>query len=156
MMMGTNYTGGYSPCTTAAERKRGSAQPQERGAQARQRAASREGGVAASSRKCERSLTAGGVANGWTVDGHRPPLQLDWRFQRCAFLLTRSAQTAYISFDPKFSEGTSGQEGKIADEERSMDSKKASRRKFLKGGAAAAAVGAIQSASAQTRPAAKR
>src|SRR5437762_13940354 len=30
-----------------------------------------------------------------------------------------------------------------------MDSKKASRRKFLKGGAAAAAVGAIQSASAQ-------
>ena len=31
-----------------------------------------------------------------------------------------------------------------------MDSKKASRRKFLKGGAAAAAVGAIQSASAGT------
>src|SRR5947208_15585626 len=33
-----------------------------------------------------------------------------------------------------------------------MDSKKASRRKFLKGGAAAAAVGAIQSASAQAPP----
>src|SRR5207244_12216380 len=37
-----------------------------------------------------------------------------------------------------------------------MDSKKASRRKFLKGGAAAAAVGAIQSASAQTPAPAKR
>jgi len=37
-----------------------------------------------------------------------------------------------------------------------MDSKKASRRKFLKGGAAAAAVGAIQSAGAQTPVAAKR
>jgi len=30
MKMGMNYTGGYSPCTTAAERKRGSAQPQEK------------------------------------------------------------------------------------------------------------------------------
>jgi hypothetical protein len=37
-----------------------------------------------------------------------------------------------------------------------MDSKKASRRKFLKGGAAAAAVGAIQSASGQAQVPAKR
>ena len=37
-----------------------------------------------------------------------------------------------------------------------MDSKKASRRKFLKGGAAAAAVGAIQSATGQTQVPAKR
>src|SRR5262249_55237784 len=37
-----------------------------------------------------------------------------------------------------------------------MHSKKASRRKFLKGGAAAAAVGAMQSAGAQTPGAAKR
>src|SRR2546425_7221301 len=44
----------------------------------------------------------------------------------------------------------------MAAKERSMDSRKASRRKFLKGGAAAAAVGAIQSASAQTPAPAKR
>src|SRR6266403_3602034 len=37
-----------------------------------------------------------------------------------------------------------------------MDSKKASRRRFLKGGAAAAAVGAIQSASGQTPAPVKR
>src|SRR5438105_15135978 len=37
-----------------------------------------------------------------------------------------------------------------------MDSKKASRRKFLKGGAAAGAVGAIQSASGQTPAPVKR
>ena len=37
-----------------------------------------------------------------------------------------------------------------------MDSKKASRRKFLKGGAAAAAVGAIQSATGQTPAPVKR
>src|SRR5438132_3034538 len=37
-----------------------------------------------------------------------------------------------------------------------MDSKKASRRKFLKGGAAASAVGAIQSASGQTPAPVKR
>ena len=37
-----------------------------------------------------------------------------------------------------------------------MDSKKGSRRKFLKGGAAAAAVGAIQSATGQTPAPAKR
>ena len=37
-----------------------------------------------------------------------------------------------------------------------MDSKKASRRKFLKGGAAAAAVSAIQSASGQTPASVKR
>src|SRR5690349_19209736 len=37
-----------------------------------------------------------------------------------------------------------------------MNSKKASRRKFLKGGAAAAAVGAIQSASGQTPTTPKR
>src|SRR5262249_15389942 len=40
--------------------------------------------------------------------------------------------------------------------ERAMDSKKASRRKFLKGGAAAAAAGALQSAGAQTPAPAKR
>src|SRR5215471_21161964 len=37
-----------------------------------------------------------------------------------------------------------------------MDSKKASRRKFLKGGAAAAAVSAIQSASGQAQPPVQR
>src|SRR5437764_637583 len=49
----------------------------------------------------------------------------------------------------KFPEGNLGGKWNTAAKERSMDSKKASRRKFLKGGAAAAAVGAIQSASAQ-------
>src|SRR5437879_9302153 len=44
----------------------------------------------------------------------------------------------------------------MAAKERSMDSRKASRRKFLKGGAAAAAVSAIQSSSAQTPAPAKR
>src|SRR5207247_7496249 len=69
--------------------------------------------------------------------------------QTLRILIDEAAQTAYISGDPKFPEGNLGGKWKTFAKERSMDSKKASRRKFLKGGAAAAAVGAIQSASAQ-------
>src|SRR5437016_2740258 len=62
------------------------------------------------------------------------------------FLLTEASEKAYISCNPKFLEGES------------MDSKKASRRKFLKGGAAAAAASAIQAATghAEVPGAAKR
>src|SRR6266516_3158436 len=87
--------------------------------------------------------------------GYSGPL-VQMALQTLRILIDEAAQTAYISGDPKFPEGNLGGKWKTFAKERSMDSKKASRRKFLKGGAAAAAVGAIQSASAQAPPAAKR
>src|SRR6266700_1127563 len=80
--------------------------------------------------------------------GYSGPL-VQMALQTLRILIDEAAQTAYISGDPKFPEGNLGGKWKTFAKERSMDSKKASRRKFLKGGAAAAAVGAIQSASAQ-------
>src|SRR5215472_10971653 len=59
------------------------------------------------------------------------------------FLLTGFAETSYISGNPN-------------SRRPSMDSKKASRRKFIKGGAAAAAVSAIQTASGQAPAPVKR
>jgi len=59
-------------------------------------------------------------------------------------LIDGVAETAYISCGQLPVDDRNGKR-KVAFKERSMDSKKASRRKFLKGGAAAAAVGAIQS-----------
>src|SRR5438552_2991024 len=86
------------------------------------------------------------VSRPYQTGGHRPPLQ--WRMSP-----TFNCTPACIVVDWGRGERIHFVRSEIPEgavKERSMDSKKAGRRKFLKGGAAAAVVGAIQSASGQT------